>query len=74
MIIPIYAENEFDEMQYPFTTKMCSFLNLINEHLQKNLQLTSHIRFRETESFPPKIQNKARMPSHHFYSTLHWKS
>lgn len=74
MIIPIHAEKEFENIQPLFMTKTLNkleieenFFNIIDVICEKPTANTAVMV--KPDSFPSKISNKARIPTHHFYLT-----
>ena len=64
MIISIDAEKAFDEIQHPFMTKTQKTRNKgkIFQH-NKVIYEKPIANMVKTESFPPEIRNKTRMPT-----------
>ena len=75
MIISIDAEKAFEKIQYPFMIKTLqkagiegTYLNIIKAIYDKptaNIILNG----KKIESITPKVKNKTRIHSHHYYST-----
>ena len=81
MTISVDEEKAFDKIQHSFVRKILSklgiernFLNLIKDIKKKSLPLTSHFIVKDQVLSPTDWEQDKDVHSHHFYSTLHWRS